>query len=340
MLTFDLQMFAEDQEEPNITIPGIDDDIAQAIAGEISDTNEEEAEETATADAHSDNKEDIAEYDGEDVEGNPIPYSRFKAVNDRMKAAEARVKELEAGQNSTSNQASAQQEEGIETSPASQAPIQQAQGVEFNVEQMKSITAEARKRAAAKMNLSDEDIENLEYTDDESLKDTYNALTAKYRDQVEGEVISYMRSKNNYNHMLTETRTEYPKLVSEFKALPNFEDVWAEVGRQANAKGQKFAQMLQDSINRLDQGNGTYQDLYVTENYIRGVIAGMKQSSTTKTTNSKIKNAANLPRATEVGGTAKGDVVYDITTITQMMNEGRWDELPEDVQRKVMRGTL
>lgn len=331
LFTFDFQMFAEDEAaESTISIPGIDDDIAQAIADEIPQ------EEAADADTHSDNKEEQAE---EVEEGSSIPYNRFKSVNDRMKAAEARQKELEAEIERYKSQASVPQaEEELET-PAPEEPNQQAQGMEFNVEQMKRMTAEARRRAAAQLNLSDEDIENMEYADDDNLKDTYNALTTKYMAQVEGEVRNYVKSVNDYQSMLQTTRSEYAKAVNEFKSLDNFNDIWAEVGKKANEKGPRFANMLQDSINRLDKGKGTYQDLYLVENYVRGIAANMQSPAINKA-NVKIKNAANLPRATEVGGTTKGDTTYDVATITQMMNEGRWDEIPEDVQRKVMRGAI
>lgn len=328
LFTFDLQMFAEDTD--SISIPGIDEDIAQSIAGEIPKDTE-----AADADTHSDNNEEQAEEE----EGSSIPYARFKSVNDRMKAAEARQKELEAEIERYKAQPSAPQEEEEPASPAQEQPIPQAQGEEWNVDQIKRMTAEARRRAAARLNLSEEDIENMEYADDDNLRDAYNALTTKYMNEVEGEVRNYIKSANDYQTMLNTTRTEYAKAVNEFKSLDNFNDVWAEVGKRANERGPRFANMLQASIDRLDKGQGTYQDLYLVDNYVRGVANDMQTPNVTKT-NAKIKNAANLPRATEVGGTTKGDTIYDLATVTQMMNDGRWDEIPEDVQKKVMRGMI
>lgn len=97
LFTFNFQMFNDD-------IPGIDADVLEQFKDELPQeepAEQEEQQEEAHADHHSDNKdveptEQQTEEEEEVPEGSNVPYNRFKGVNERMKAAEARQRELEA----------------------------------------------------------------------------------------------------------------------------------------------------------------------------------------------------------------------------------------------------
>ena len=95
MFNFNFQMFNDD-------IPGIDADVLEQFKDELPQeepAEQPEQQEEAHADHHSDNKDveqtetTTEEYEPE--EGTSVPYGRFKGINERMKAAEARQRELE-----------------------------------------------------------------------------------------------------------------------------------------------------------------------------------------------------------------------------------------------------
>ena len=195
MFNFNFQMFNND-------IPGIDADVLEQFKDELPQeepAEKPEQQEEAHADHHSDNKdveptEQETEEEDEVPEGSSVPYNRFKGVNERMKAAEARLRELEEELAKYKNAAAPQQEQ--QESPAPAEPPQ-AVG-DFTVEQIKLMTAEARRRAAKQLNLSEEDVENIEYSDDPSIKDSYDALTTQYMGEVRKEVTGYVQKQREY----------------------------------------------------------------------------------------------------------------------------------------------
>lgn len=333
LFTFNLQMFADDE------FAGIDSDVLEQFKDEL--PAQEKTDEPASADTHSDNNEEQQEQQpmDEPQEGSNIPYSRFKGVNDRMKSAESRVKELEAELASLKNTSTAQQQE--EQAPPAPAPTPNVDE-EFNAEQFKAIVAEARRRAAKQLNLTDEDVENLEYDDDSSTKTSYEALSTQLISDVKKEAIEYRKQQVAYIEDVKYASQQYADLVKEFRGMPNYDEVWAACQQAAMERGPQFAMAAQAALNRLDVNRGTSQDYYFISDFTRGVakrFAG-KTPATNTNQKSKIKEAAKLPIAPSVGGSTKGDIVWDIPTITDYVNAGRMDEIPQDVLRTVMGASL
>ena len=333
LLTFNLQMFADDE------FAGIDSDVLEQFKDEL--PAQEKTDDPAAADTHSDNNEEQQEPQpmDEPQEGSNIPYSRFKGVNDRMKSAESRVKELEAELASLKNTSTAQQQE--EQAPPAPAPTPNVDE-EFNAEQFKAIVAEARRRAAKQLNLTDEDVENLEYDDDSSTKTSYEALSTQLISDVKREAVEYRKQQVAYIEDVKHASQQYADLVKEFRGMPNYDEVWAACQQAAMERGPQFAMAAQAALNRLDVNRGTSQDYYFISDFARGVakrFAG-KTPATNTNQKSKIKEAAKLPIAPSVGGSTKGDIVWDIPTITDYVNAGRMDEIPQDVLRTVMGASL
>lgn len=333
LFTFNLQMFADDE------FAGIDSDVLEQFKDEL--PAQEKTDDPAAADTHSDNNEEQQEPQpiDEPQEGSNIPYSRFKGVNDRMKSAESRVKELEAELASLKNTSTAQQQE--EQAPPAPAPTPNVDE-EFNAEQFKAIVAEARRRAAKQLNLTDEDVENLEYDDDSSTKTSYEALSTQLISDVKREAVEYRKQQIAYIEDVKYASQQYADLVKEFRGMPNYDEVWAACQQAAMERGPQFAMAAQAALNRLDVNRGTSQDYYFISDFTRGVakrFAG-KPPATNTNQKSKIKEAAKLPIAPSVGGSTKGDIVWDIPTITDYVNAGRMDEIPQDVLRTVMGASL
>lgn len=333
LFTFNLQMFADDE------FAGIDSDVLEQFKDEL--PAQEKTDDPAAADTHSDNNEEQQEPQpmDEPQEGSNIPYSRFKGVNDRMKSAESRVKELEAELASLKNTSTAQQQE--EQAPPAPAPTPNVDE-EFNAEQFKAIVAEARRRAAKQLNLTDEDVENLEYDDDSSTKTSYEALSTQLISDVKREAVEYRKQQVAYIEDVKYASQQYADLVKEFRGMPNYDEVWAACQQAAMERGPQFAMAAQAALNRLDVNRGTSQDYYFISDFTRGVAKRFKGKAPATNTNqkSKIKEAAKLPIAPSVGGSTKGDIVWDIPTITDYVNAGRMDEIPQDVLRTVMGASL
>lgn len=337
MFNFNFQMFNDD-------IPGIDADVLEQFKDELPQeepAEQPEQQEEAHADHHSDNKdveptEQQTEEEEKVPEGSNVPYNRFKGVNERMKAAEARQRELEAELAKYKN-ATAPQDEQQQESPAPAEPPQ-AVG-DFTAEQIKLMTAEARRRAAKQLNLSEEDVENIEYSDDPSIKDSYDALTTQYMGEVRKEVTGYVQKQRAYIADVQSTTAEYKSRCEKFLADPDYEAKWDKVCKAAQSRGQRFLMAAQGAIDRLDQGKGTSQDYFFVKDFMDTVLGdgwGIDSTPAKPKTNKKIQEAAKLPTAPEVGGSTKGDIVWDTPTITDYINSGRMDEIPPNVLKRIM----
>lgn len=334
LFTYDLQMFADE-------IPGIDADVLEQFKDELPQEEPEQQpteEETAPADTHSDNKEVEEQQPTEEDEpekGSSIPYDRFKSVNDRMKTSEARVKELEAELANMRSGTAPQQPQ--QAPPAPEAQQQAAD--DFNAQQIQLMTAEARKRAAVQLQLTDEDIENMEYQDDPNVKASYDALTAQYMGEVRKEVIEYRNQQFAYMNDIKTTNANYQNEVAAFKADPEYKQKWDAVCKAAVARGESFLTAAQGAIDRLDAGRGTSGDFYFVKMFMDSVLADYKPAAPAAPAvkqNKKITEAAKLPTAPSVGGSTKGDIVWDVATITDYVNRGKMDEIPKDVLTQVM----
>lgn len=333
LFTFNFQMFNDD-------IPGIDADVLEQFKDELPQeepAEQEEQQEEAHADHHSDNKDveptETTTEEDEPEEGTSVPYGRFKVINERMKAAEASQRELEAELAKYKNAAAPQQEQ--QESPAPAEPPQ-AVG-DFTVEQIKLMTAEARRRAAKQLNLSEEDVENIEYSDDPSIKDSYDALTTQYMGEVRKEVTGYVQKQRAYIADIQSTTAEYKSRCEKFLADPEYEAKWDKVCKAAQSRGQRFLMAAQGAIDRLDQGKGTSQDYFFVKDFMDSVLGDWSAPTAKPSkTNKKIQEAAKLPTAPEVGGSTKGDIVWDTPTITDYINSGRMDEIPPNVLKRIM----
>lgn len=333
LFTFNFQMFNDD-------IPGIDADVLEQFKDELPQEEPaeqpEQQEEEAHADHHSDNKdveptEEQTEEEEEVPEGSNVPYNRFKGVNERMKAAEARQRELEAELAKYKNQPQQQEQQ------ASPAPAVPQNVGDFNAEQIKIMTNEARRRAAKQLNLSDEDIENMEYSDDPNVKASYDALTVQHMNDVRKEVVDYQQKQQAYIDDIQKTNAEYTSKVEQFKADPEYAAKWDKVCKAAQQRGERFMAAAQGAIDRLDSGRGTSGDYFFVKDFMDSVLSDWSAPvAKPSKQNQKIKEAAKLPTAPSVGGATKGDLVWDAATISDYINSGKMDEIPQDVLKQIM----
>lgn len=332
LFTFNFQMFNDD-------IPGIDADVLEQFKDELPQeepAEQEEQQEEAHADHHSDNKdveptEQQTEEEEEVPEGSNVPYNRFKGVNERMKAAEARQRELEAELAKYKNQPQQQEQQ------ASPAPAVPQNVGDFNAEQIKIMTNEARRRAAKQLNLSDEDIENMEYSDDPDVKASYDALTVQHMNDVRKEVVVYQQKQQAYIDDIQTTNAEYTSEVKRFNSDPEHAAKWEKVCKAAQQRGNRFMAAAQGAIDRLNSGRGTSGDYFFVKDFMDSVLGDWSAPAAKPSKpNKKIQEAAKLPTAPEVGGSTKGDIVWDTPTITDYINSGRMDEIPPNVLKRIM----
>ena len=385
---FDLQLFGEGLSIPGIDddilkeLEGdIDTDDEEKAADEGDDN-------TGNADADSDNKQVTGDNDGDEggeqqqqqedeseadddeelPEGSNIPYQRFKSVNERRKAAEtgrkaaeAKVKELEAqlaalkGTNPAAPPAPAanvpfkQPQAQAQQQPA---PTQQPDGGrgEFTPQQIERIAQMAIQRAKAKLNLTDDDVANLDYSDKPETKVAYNNIVAEEMRNIRNEVQQYKTNQEALNKQFNDTAQEFDALGNKLGAYADAQERWDFIGlKHFESLPQRQQQILTDAFARLQHRHGTYADMYLINEYFNRANEMYEQqkagaaaaNANTERTTQKMNSVRNLPKATSVNGGTGADKILTVERLQEILaTPGGWDKLSAKEQEAVLSGKL
>ena len=379
-LKFDLQLFAEDN---SFEIPGIDPEIAKQIAEEYNEGNKEDedaddAVDGGSADADSDNKPvapgsddtaadttdgeqqaDGAEDFDDTPEGGKIPYPRFKELNQRRKDAEAKVKELEAklkafeaGKQTTAPPAPAANLPFKQQQQQQPAPAQQQTGgnEEFNAKQIERIAQMAIARAKAKLNLTDDDVANLDYSDKPELKVAYNNLVSEEMRNIRTEVQQYKANRAAFEKQINDTAQEFDALSNKLGAYEDAQQRWDFIGeKHFLSLPPRKQQVLKDAFARLQHKRGTYQDMDMINDYFESAnklyeqqkAAAAAADTNAARTKEKMNSVRNLPKAPGVNGGVNNDKVLTPERVEQIIADpDLWNKLSEQERKMVLSGTL
>lgn len=334
---FDLQMF---DDAPNFD--GIDDDIVKELTG---DTGEQTSD-THTAEDNSDNKPEQEEQqpnnepqpkddEKEPEDNSTIPYSRFKEVNERMKASEARVKELEALMAKAPTAESTKQE-----SPAP-AKQEKADG-DFTPETLRKITQMAIANVRARDGIDDDKLEEMEYSDDEAAKIAYQSAIQEEVGRIKSEAKRQLAERQELARIQEDAYNVYARDNAEFMARKDSAEVLKFIENDIKSEPTAQKTMLVQSISRLINKQGTYQDLFVVQqmvgDYIKRYEAQSAPAPAPKSPTQKQKDVVErLPKAPDIqGGTSGGSLTVE--KAEQMIDAGQWDKIPAELQEKLLRG--
>ena len=354
MTKFNFQLFAED-----LHIDGIDDDVMAMLkdefpeevvseenqaedtnpqpqeenqAEDLSGANEEakEEEQDAPADADSDNKQ-VAE----NVPNN-IPYARFKQENERRKAAERELAELRAKYSSQAPVSEPQQQ-----------PVQNTEPTQKEV--MQAVTEEAINRAKSIMGLSDEDIENLEFSDSIATRMQFQTIVQRESNAILEQARKNAEVRMAQENQVNETNVAFSKFVDDFQLLADADERWKFISEERFLQLPAFEQgAIKSAFERLQGRQGTPGDYFLAMNYFERASkeydqktkAVPKPKASNGSSAAKIKQAQALPKAPGVqGGMSTGSMTID--DIVELMNkpgsEGI-DKIPPELWNKILNG--
>lgn len=385
---FNLQLFGEGLSIPGIDEDILKELQDDADTGDEEKAADEGGDNTGNADADSENKqvtgdnggdesgeqqqqqEDESEADDDEElpEGSNIPYQRFKSVNERRKAAEtgrkaaeAKVKELEAqlaalkGTNPAAPPAPAanvpfkQPQAQAQQQPA---PTQQQPdgGSEFNAQQIERIAQMAIQRAKAKLNLTDDDVANLDYSDKPELKVAYNNIVAEEMRNIRIEVQQYKANRAAFEKQINDTAQEFDALSNKLGAYEDARQRWDFIGeKHFLSLPPRKQQVLKDAFARLQHKRGTYQDMDMINDYFESAnklyeqqkAAAAAADTNAARTKEKMNSVRNLPKATSVNGSTGADKILTVERLREILaTPGGWDKLSAKEQEAVLSGKL
>ena len=250
-----------------------------------------------------------------------------------MKASEARVKELEALMAKAPTAESTKQE-----SPAP-AKQEKADG-DFTPETLRKITQMAIANVRARDGIDDDKLEEMEYSDDEAAKIAYQSAIQEEVGRIKSEAKRQLAERQELARIQEDAYNAYTRDNAEFMARKDSADVLKFIENDIKSEPTAQKTMLVQSISRLINKQGTYQDLFVVQQMVGDYIKRYEAQSAPapKPPTQKQKDVVErLPKAPDIqGGTSGGSLTVE--KAEQMIDAGQWDKIPAELQEKLLRG--
>lgn len=344
----------EPQEEQKEAIPdelaGLSEDTAreimeQAHADDSHDEKEEEQAEEEAPDAEKQDSENKTDDKELDVPKTNIPYARFKQEVDKRRQLEEQIAALKA-----QVEANAQPPKAPQATPTPPAPQPQAPQVpqfQFTPEVQKAFDAEVKKQALAMTGMKDDDVESLEYMDDDDPRKTRYATAKKFAEAaLTGKIIAAQQEQQRRAQQFLAIHQQnidgYNQFASKEMREPDFEQT------KAFATGDYFESLpanqqpvIAAAYSRIERQTANDADIMLIQDYFTKAKTAYRQkhplAAPRKTnTKQKMKQAVSMPRAGQVGGTSGYDGAVTGETLAEMMRTTPWEEIPEQYRNMIL----
>ncbi len=369
---------AQGASEDSVTIPaeldGISEDIAKSIMEEAGmstepeegngEVQDDDTQQSATAEADSDTKH-VADDDVLDVPKTPIPYTRFKQVNDKLKAAEAELEKLRK----------ARPANAVDQKPAMEQPAKQVQQPQAVMTPQEPVTAgfkltadvaakieEYAKQEAMRMSgLSKEDLDSLAYADDDDPnKVRWTTALTLSRNAITNSVIQAAQVQQQRQHAFMQ---QHQAMINDFNTFTaeqmqdaNFEDVRKfAVDEYYKTKSPMEQQIINAAWERVQRNTASPAEYLTVVNYFKEAKdAFARQNADTQETaetkanqpslgkaKRKLAEANKLPRSQQIEGSAVTDgKAVTIESLQHMLNTTPWDQIPDEYKQMLLSGTI
>lgn len=396
-MTMDLQLFAVDNaaevqvddtpdadtlaaqgaSEDSVTIPaeldGISEDIAKSIMEEAGmstepeegngEVQDDDTQQSATAEADSDTKH-VAD-DVLDVPKTPIPYTRFKQVNDKLKAAEAELEKLrkERPTNVTDQKPAmdqpAKQVQQPQAVMTPQEPV--TAGFKLTADVAAKIEEYAKQEAMRMSGLSKEDLDSLAYADDDDPnKVRWTTALTLSRNAITNSVIQAAQVQQQRQHAFMQ---QHQAMINDFNTFTaeqmqdaNFEDVRKfAVDEYYKTKSPMEQQIVNAAWERVQRNTASPAEYLTVVNYFKEAKEAFSRQdinaqATAETkanqpslgkAKRKLAEANKLPRSQQIEGSAATDgKAVTIESLQHMLNTTPWDQIPDEYKQMLLSGTI
>lgn len=396
-VTMDLQLFAVDNaaevqvddtpdadtlaaqgaSEDSVTIPaeldGISEDIAKSIMEEAGmstepeegngEVQDDDTQQSATAEADSDTKH-VAD-DVLDVPKTPIPYTRFKQVNDKLKAAEAELEKLrkERPTNVTDQKPAmdqpAKQVQQPQAVMTPQEPV--TAGFKLTADVAAKIEEYAKQEAMRMSGLSKEDLDSLAYADDDDPnKVRWTTALTLSRNAITNSVIQAAQVQQQRQHAFMQ---QHQAMINDFNTFTAeqmqdaiFEDVRKfAVDEYYKTKSPMEQQIINAAWERVQRNTASPAEYLTVVNYFKEAKEAFSRQdinaqATAETkanqpslgkAKRKLAEANKLPRSQQIEGSAATDgKAVTIESLQHMLNTTPWDQIPDEYKQMLLSGTI
>ncbi|WP_303104108.1 hypothetical protein [uncultured Mitsuokella sp.] len=344
---------AEEQQEQKEAIPdelaGLSEDTAREIMqkAEQNESTEDEGEEQDEApdESHAEQDSDNKPVETAPLPNAKIPYARFKQEVDKRRQLEERLAALEAQQKQAQPPAgNVQQAQQAPTPEVQQPPAPQ---LRFTPDVQKAFDATVDKQAMTMTGLSKEDVDAMEYMDDNDPRKTQYQTARKYAEvAIMQQIYAAQQEQQRRAKVFLDNHRKNIEVYNTFAQQemqdPDFEQI-------KNYAKNEFFESLPESqqpvivgaYTRIERQTANDADIMLIQNYFNNAKAAYRknnpvQAASKNTTKQKMKQAVSMPRAGQVNGTSGYSGAVTGETLAEMMRTTPWGDIPEQYRNMIL----
>lgn len=344
---------AEEQQEQKKAIPdelaGLSEDTAREImheAGQDESTEDEgEAQDEAPDEPHAEQDSDNKPEEAAPLPNTKIPYARFKQEVDKRRQLEERLAALEAQQKQVKPTGNVQQEQP--QAPAQEVQQPPAPQLRFTPDVQKAFDATVDKQAMTMTGLSKDDVDAMEYMDDDDPRKTQYQTARKYAEvAIMQQIYAAQQEQQRRAKVFLDNHKKnidgYNTFAQQEMQEPDFEQT-------KNYATNEFFESLPASQQpviagayaRIERQTANDADIMLIQNYFKSAKAAYRkknpvQAARKNTTKQKVKQAVSMPRAGQVDGTSGYSGAVTGETLAEMMRTTPWGDIPEQYRSMIL----
>jgi hypothetical protein len=372
MFEFDLQMFADEEAEQSVEtsaeVGNTDveagevetqepEEEKEPIPEELDGLPEEAAREVMAEAAKLDEEKAEPESEPQEIDDSQItktqqiPYKRFKEKVDESNALKAELEAYKKQYGALNNQQPAQQEPQNFDQPAMMQSVmannqpQQVPQLNLTPNVMRKIE-ELKKQEALRMSgLSQEDLDGMEYMEEDDPRKTQYQFALKMAEntvmsRIQQAQMEQMRQAEATLRAHDASVQEYNQFAKREMAEPDFQNVMKFAAEEYFFKRSPIEQQtLSEAYYRIERNVASPADVMLIKNYFteaKNAYHGGHSATKSKNPMSKVKQAGTFPRSQQVQGSSDNDTGVSVATLTKMLEEKPWDEIPKKYQKMLM----
>lgn len=345
---------AEEQQEQKEAIPdelaGLSEDTAREIMqqAEQDESTEDEGEEQDEApdESHAEQDSDNKPVETAPLPNAKIPYARFKQEVDKRKQLEEQLAALKAQQKQVQPPTgNAQQAQPQAPAPEVQQPP--APQLRFTPDVQKAFDTTVDKQAMAMTGLSNEDVDAMDYMDDDDPRKMQYQTARKY---AEVAVMQQIYAAQQEQQRRTKAFLDnHKKNIEGYNTFAQQEMQEPDFEQTKNYATNEFFESLPapqqpviaGAYARIERQTANDADIMLIQNYFKSAKAAYRkknpaQAARKNTTKQKMKQAVSMPRAGQVDGTSGYSGAVTGETLAEMMRTTPWGDIPEQYRNMIL----
>lgn len=335
----------EEQQAIPDELQGLPDDVAKA-AMDLAKTEQPKEQEEAEQDGNAGQTSENKNVDGLATPNQKIPYNRFKQEVDKRHELEQALNAYKQRFGDINGQQPVQQvpQQAPTPQPAPQ-PVH-PQMPQITPENIKLINEAAKQQAIQMTGLSQDDIDAMDYMDDDDpKKQTYqyalDTAKANIRENIRTAIAQRQQAAARFLQVHQQSVNDYNNFYREQAQDPQFESVKNfAVNEYFEQLPPAKQQTVAASYARIEKNVASPAEIQLVMDYFRDAKAAFNGGKKTTNKTTKVKQASAMPRADQVDGTAGGNDAVSEATLKHMLDTMPFDKIPEKYQKMLLTGRI